>query len=442
MRGIALAFARQSVELALTNQRIIRQDKPVLLFVDDRPTTLGSKLFERDDVRVVLLRHEEHGFSQSHLDKTAHFPAYYRDSSLPENDQINDFLSWCDENDIKPQYILNPSEPEQQFAHKLGQRIGVPALTEDQVVWLRNKARMKDKFSEMGIACANYAEVKTSSDMVAFGEVQGWPIVVKPTEGFSCIDTYLLSSAEEASAHDLSDDTNWMVESYVEGQEWECCALIQDGQVLDTYASYMPARPLDIVDGAINANITVTPTPTDFPIDTKELVQRIVDGMELSDGYMHMEFFVNEKDGLVMSETALRLAGCEIPENHGLANGFDTYNTLIDIHIGRKVNLDYTKSQCAGDLLLPTKAGHIVGMTSEAELLNMPGVVLYKPRLQVGDVSDPKRAGHTCSAVVHVVGDTLEAVLSRMEYVLENFQMHTNPVVAVTKEPSKFGLAS
>ena len=400
---------------------------PTLLFIDDRPNTIGSHVFKRNDVNLILLRHKEHNFPQEYLDKTSEFSAYYRDTSLPEEEQIAGFISWCAKNNIKLQYLLNPSEPEQEFAHKLGRELGVPALSEEQVVWLRNKARMKDKFSDMGFECASYAEVQAMEEVVEFGEKNGWPIVVKPIEGFACIETYLFNNAEEARAHNLSSDTNWMVESYVEGQEWECCALIQDGKVLDSYVSYMPARPLDIVEGAINANITVTPTPTDFLIDTKELVQRITDGMGLDHGYMHMEFFVNDKDGLVMSEVALRLAGCEIPENHGLANGFNIYDTLIDIHMGRKADMIYSKVQCAGDLLLPATAGYITAMTSEDELLAMPGVVLYKPKLKIGDFADPKRASHTCSAIVHVVGSSTEEVLSRMEYVLDNYRFHTQP---------------
>lgn len=410
-------------------------NKKTLLFIDDRPNTLANRVFERDDYNLVLVRHKEHALPASHLKKTEKFPAYYRDVRLNISDQLDDFVHWCVSHNIHPDCLLNPSEPEQYFAHSLGRFIGVPSLSESQVRWLRNKVSMKDKFREIGLPTAEYRAVVSCNEILEFGETYGWPIVIKPQDGFACINTYKLNSREEAERFYLNPDIQWMVESFVVGTEWECCALISGGKVIDTYVSYMPARPLDIVDGAINANITIRPHPKDFPIDTNALVSRIVEGMELDHGYMHMEFFTNENGEFFIGETALRLAGCEIPANHGLACNFNIFDALIDIHLGEVPSMQYGIQRCVGDLLLPSARGRITNMTHQDELLSMPGVISYKPRIYVGDFVDPRRASHTCSAIVHVEGDNVGHVLERMNYVLERYKIEAEINFESSPEP-------
>lgn len=409
--------------------------KPVLLFVDDRPNTLGQRVFERDDYELILLRHSDHALSPEYLEKTRSFKAFYRDRSASKEAQIQEFRDWCLKNAVTPGFMLNPSEPEQQFAHALGRAIGVPSLTDQQVDWLRNKVSMKDKFREIGFKTAEYAAVKTPEDLVAFGQQHGWPIVLKAQDGFACIDTYLIRNAEEALQKSLKPESLWMAETFMGGIEWECCALVSDGKVLDTYVSFMPARPLEIVDGAINANITVRPGPQNLTADTRQIVQQLVDGMNLDHGYMHLEFFMTPENELFMGEAAMRMAGCEVPANHGYACNFNLFDALIDIHLGRKPDMTYGPQRCVGDLLLPVKKGKITAMTSPQELLCMPGVIAHKPRVTLGQVIDPRRASHTCSAIVHVEGDTLEQVLSRMEYVLTHYKIEAQPVIEPSTQP-------
>lgn len=421
-----------------TCNRLMTSDphREVLLFVDDRPNTLASRVFERTDYDLILLRHANHGLSPAHLAATSHFPAFYREAAQPDETEIERFQVWCRTQGLHPTHLLNPSEPEQQFAHKLGQSLGLPSLRGEQVTWLRNKVAMKEKFRQIGFKTADYREVATVDDLVAAGRAFNWPVVLKPQEGFACIDTYLVRSEEEARQASLSPTTKWMAESFVEGTEWECCALIQHGKVLDTYLSAMPAAPLNIVDGAINANITLRPHPTDFPVDTNRMMQQLVDGMSLDHGYIHLEFFTLASRDWRMGEAALRLAGCEIPANHGYACRFNIFDALIDIHLGRTPDMIYGEERCVGDLLLPSAKGTIAFMTPKEELCAMPGVFDYKPRIAVGQTVDPRRASHTCSAVVHVEGQSMEEVLARMEHVSTHYRITAD---ALPAQPNKGG---
>ncbi len=409
-----------------------------LLYVDDRPSTLSNRVFERTDYGLILLRREDQALPEKHLDRTKGFSSYYRNPARSPQEEAAIFKAWCKEKGVYPTHLLNPSEPEQYFSHAFGGALGLSTLTEEQVGWLRNKVLMKDKFRELGFQTANYAPISSSDELIAFAEENGWPVVLKPQEGFACIETYKISSLEEARKVNWSAMDKWMAESFLEGSEWECCALIKDGKVIDTYLSYMPARPLDIVDGAINANITVRPHPKDFPVDTNKMVQRLVDGMHLDHGYMHMEFFVLNSGNYYLGETALRLAGCEIPANHGYACSFSIFDALIDIHLGRTPNMKYGEERCVGDLLLPIGKGYVVSIPSREDMLSLSGAIEFKPRVAEGDYIDPRRASHTCSGVVHIEGNTVFQVEERMKNILGGYRILQTPTPSKIRTNPKF----
>ena len=119
-------------------------------------------------------------------------------------------------------------------------------------------------------------------------------------------------------------------------------------------------------------------------------------------------------------------AGCKIPENHSLAYGFDIYDVLLDIHLGKKVHLNYAKhKKCVGDLYLPNKAGVIEEITPMEELLKQEGALTGGMFVSKGDDVKPRRAGNDASGYVIVEGKTFSKVKQRMHKILRCFQIKT-----------------
>ncbi len=240
------------------------------------------------------------------------------------------------------------------------------------------------------------------------------------------MDTHRLDGPESLSGLDLTARA-WMVEEFLGGIEWEVCAVVHRGEVLDAWPSAMPCRPLDIVDGAMNANISVG-TDEAPPVDLRALLQTVVTGMDIDHGYAHMEFFLVDGD-LYAGEIGLRLAGCEIPANHGHAYGFDVFGATLDVYRGLAPDLSYRQRQCAGDLLLPLPgSGTVRRITPAEELLRVPGVVEAVLKVGVGDTVSARRASHNASGYVHVVGASIEEVERRMRDVLGAFVIDLAPV--------------
>ncbi|MFF8832364.1 ATP-dependent carboxylate-amine ligase [Streptomyces sp. NPDC015131] len=395
---------------------------PVLLMADDRASTFTRYAVEALPGRLVLLRFAaaRRDLSDAYLRDTAHVPAFWVEDGVPLEREAARYRAWAAAHlPEAPTRFCNPSEPRQHVAQRFAALAGLPHLTERQVAWVRDKAAMKDRFRELGLDTARYARVSTARETERFAARCGWPVVLKPVDSFACVDTFRLDGPEQLAGV-AWERRDWLVEEHLPGTEWEVCALIHDGEVLDAWPSAMPCRPLDIVDGAMNANISVA-TADAPPFDLRDVLQRIVTGMGIDHGYAHMEFFV--VDGrLYAGEIGVRLAGCEITANHGYAYGFDVFGATLDVYLGRRPALTYTERRCAGDLLLPLPgSGTVRRVTPEEELLRLPGVVAGALRVRPGDAVEARRASHNASGHVHVVGGSVKEVEMRMRAVLDAF---------------------
>ncbi|MFI6846198.1 MULTISPECIES: ATP-dependent carboxylate-amine ligase [unclassified Kitasatospora] len=402
-------------------------DAEVLLMVDDRPSSFTRYAARELADRLVLLRFAETRLDlpEDYLLETAHLPAFWVREGVPAEEEAKRYREWAAGLPVPPTRFCNPSEPRQAVAQRFAALAGLPHLTEQQVTLVRDKAAMKARFRELGLRTAEFTRVWSSAEVERFAGRHGWPVVLKPVDSFACVDTYRLAGPGDLAGIDLTA-RQWMVEEHLGGTEWEVCAIILGGEVLDAWPSAMPCRPLDIVDGAMNANISVG-TGEGPPVDVRALVQRIATGMGIDHGYAHMEFFLIDGE-VYAGEIGVRLAGCEIPANHGHAYGFDVFGATLAVYLGRRPGLDYRERRCAGDLLLPLPgSGTIRRITPREELLGMPGVVDAVLKVRAGDRVAARRASHNASGYAHVVGGSVEEVEVRMREVLDRFAIEVEP---------------
>ncbi|MGW2649303.1 ATP-grasp domain-containing protein [Streptomyces sp. NPDC001393] len=399
--------------------------RPAVLLVESRRATFTDHVLAREDVDVVLLRFDTVQLTEDYIARTAHVPTFTLDTSAPLEDEAARYLRWMKGTRglPRPTHFCNPNEALQATAQRFAALVGLPHLSEEQVGWVRNKMTMKDRYAEIGIPHAAYRPVHALEDVVAFGDEHGWPVILKPVDSDSCIGTYRLDSPKDlAGVPPLDPGLDWMAEEYIRGREFQLCAVVARGVVVDAYLSKNPVPILQVLDGKINANITYAPGE-EIPVDARALAQRLTDGLGIPYGYLHGEFFLTDDGEFVMSEVAARLSGCEVPMNHGLAYGFDFLHVILDTYVGRVPRPRYTLDRAVGDLLLPTAPGRVVHITSEEELLRLPGVIGARLTAAPGDVLDPPRASHASTGYVHVEGATADEVEERMHAVLRHFEL-------------------
>ncbi|MCW2898530.1 MAG: hypothetical protein JWO67_795 [Streptosporangiaceae bacterium] len=397
--------------------------RPVVLLVESRRATFTDNVLNRDDVTVVLLRFDSVPLSPEYIERTAHIPTFTLATAAPLEDEAARYLRWIEDAGVRPRFFCNPNEALQEDAQRFAALVGLPHLEQEQVAWVRNKMSMKDRYAELGIPHAAYRPVDTLEDVEAFAADHGWPVVLKPIDSDSCIGTYRIGSPDElAAVPPLDPRLEWMVEQFISGREFQLCAVVARGQVVDAYLSKNPRPILEVLDGAINANITYAPSEQ-LPVDAKALAQQLTDGLRIPHGYLHGEFFLTDQGEFFMSEVAARLSGCEVPMNHGLAYGFDFLHVILDTYLDRVPVPEYTKDRAVGDLLLPIRPGKLLHISTEEELRRLPGVLGAHLTAAPGDLLDPPRASHASTGYVHVEGATADQVEQRMYAVLDHFEL-------------------
>lgn len=395
-----------------------------LLLVLSRRRRFTAMVLRRSDIQTCLLR-----MAGSAEEAPIGTPCFELDWHRSLVEEAARYWAWVAEIGVKPEYLCNHDEAAQGRVHAFAESVGLPHLTSDQVRIATDKLAMKAMFRQAGIPYARYTEVSSISEIRHFAGKVGWPVIVKPAIGGSSVDVWEVDANNIAELKILiskAGDRRWMAEEFIDGTEYQLCALVHAGVVLDTYLAANPVPMLRAMDGGLNADITLAPSEP-RPVDATTIAQRIVDAIGYRDGYLHGELFVRGDGAFVMGEIAARMAGAELPTDHSLAYGFDMLNAVADLYVGRRPELRYTEDRSVGDLLLPARPGYITSISSLDELSVLPGVLGGEIRYHVGDRLDAPRTSSACTGFVHVHGPDSAVVRERMTTVLAHYRLEVAP---------------
>ena len=411
--------------------------KVLLAFPDDRPCNrlrpcaVVRHLATRDDVTPLLLRPNGLRHAPEHLEETGSFPLFEVDLDVPAEQEGRRLRKWASREGLPVQAFMCVSEPYLEYWHALARAAGLPALEADSARWVRHKPSMKRRLAEAGLPVAKFLEVGSEDDSLRFAKDVGFPLIGKPTAGWGTIRTELLRDEAALRAWcRTGHDFPMMLEQFLSGQEVEVCALVAKGRVIRDFVSLMPASPLEVTMGALNANISLAARPdlTPFP-GSRRVSQLVVQALRLTDGYLHMEVFIDKAGRAVFGEVAFRYPGCQIAHNHGYSLGIDIDRLLVDIHLGRQVQLDERPDGCVGDLLLPIREGRVVAVPTAAEVAaSASGIIDVHIGLRQGDlVIDLERSSFNCSGWVHIRGAGPDEVVERMRRVVDSYDLVIAP---------------
>lgn len=410
-----------------------------LLYFEEYESNLSHKLISRKDIIPIIIRTNKNMkfFSQSYLESTENVLNYTIDYYEDIDEEVLKFKRWLKINNIKIDYFLNDSEYYLDFSNRFARKLGLYALTDEQICWVRDKVDMKKKFQEIGLNTVNFKEVNSKEEIKAFFINNGSKkIIFKPRRGMNSIETYMINSLKDVD--DLEIDVKpdkYMVEDFCYDHEWSIESLVQNGKVLDSYVTYIPNPTIwASISNDLNCHMTVPNTPSYFKFVPKNFIQQIVSGMNLRDGAMTIEVFVSDNGDIKASELGWRLPGCQATLNHSYSYGIDIYNALLDIAIHKKVNLKYQdKIVSVGDLYLPNKEGIIKKITPLEELLKIDGVIGGELFAKVGEYQKKRRVGNDASGWVQVLGNDENETLQKMKKIYDNFEIEVSNDAGGTK---------
>lgn len=402
-----------------------------LLYFEESPSTLSKTLFNRKDIDFVILRTTKNlkYFSNDYLSETEKYKVFVSDYNKPIEEEVERFKIWCSKNNIKITNFLNDSEFYLEYSNKFASLLGIESLSDKQTRWVRDKVDMKKKFNEIGLSTVKYRAVESKEEIINFFNDNGKRrIVFKPRRGMNSIETYLIDNIEDIEMLDIEHkEGKYMVETFCYDHEWSIESVVQDGIVLDSYLTYIPNATIwASIANNLNCHMTVPKVPSFFKFNPKELIQQIVDGMDLKNGVMTIEVFIDKEGNVMPSELGWRLPGCQATTNHSYSYGINIYEILIDIMLHKKVKLNYRdKIISVGDLYLPNKSGIISNITPLSELMKYEGVIGGELFVEVGKYQTKRRVGNDASGWVQVIGENEQETLKRMETIFNNYIIET-----------------
>lgn len=400
-----------------------------LLYFEEYESNLSHELLKRKDILPIIIRTNKNMkyFNNKYLEETKNVLNYTIDYYNDMNEEADKFKKWLDKNNLKIDYFLNDSEYYLEFANRFASKLGLYSLDEKQIAWVRDKVDMKKRFRKIGLNTVDFSEINSIDELKEYFINNNCKrIIFKPRRGMNSIGTYMINSLEDIDNLDVDIiPGKYMVEDFCYDREWSIESLVQDGKVLDSYVTYIPNPTIwASISNDLNCHMTVPKIPNYFKFIPKDFIQTIVTGMNLKDGAMTIEVFIDNEGNIKASELGWRLPGCQATLNHSYSYGIDIYNLLLDIAIHKKVKLKYRDNIVSvGDLYLPNKEGIIEKITPLEELLQMDGVIGGELFAKVGEYQKKRRVGNDASGWVQVIGKDEFDTLEKMKKIFNNFEI-------------------
>lgn len=196
--------------------------------------------------------------------------------------------------------------------------LGLSGLSVEAATNFRDKARMKTLLRANGLPCARHRLAPSVDDAVAFAEVSGFPVVVKPPSGAGAQQTYRVENIDQLRralmAGTPTPSNPVLLEEFVRGQEHSFETISVDGKPLWHSLTHYYPTPLHVLENPWIQWCLVLPREVDDPKydDIRAAGRKALDVLGMTTGLTHMEWFRRADGSIAISEVAARPPGAQI----------------------------------------------------------------------------------------------------------------------------------
>jgi biotin carboxylase len=198
------------------------------------------------------------------------------------------------------------------------QALGIPGMSVEAATNFRDKARMKSLLRANGLPCARHRLAPSIDDAMAFAEMSGFPIVVKPPAGAGAQQTFRVENVDQlrrALAQQLPTHSNpILLEEFVRGEEHSFETISIDGKAVWHSLTHYSPTPLHVLENPWIQWCLVLPREIDGNRydDIRDAGRRALEVLGMTTGLSHMEWFRRADGSIAISEVAARPPGAQI----------------------------------------------------------------------------------------------------------------------------------
>ena len=301
---------------------------------------------------------------------------------------------------------------------------GIPGLTYEQTVLVRDKTVMKEFMRKHGIPCARSSSAESSEDVIKFAKQVGFPIILKPRGGAGASSTWRVNNERELGP--ALEDTgvargqSIAVEEFVEGHEGFYDTMTVGGKVAHEFVSHYYPNVLDAMRSRRVSPVIITTNRIEAAgyDEVKQMGRLVIEKLGLDTAPTHMEWFFGPK-GLRFSEIGARPPG---------VGQWDLYCAANDIDLYKEWAFGVAHGACPGRLshkysaaiitLRPNQDGRIKGYQGWDYIERKYGKWFIKNWLPpIGAPTQPIEAGYMANAWIQIKYpdyDDLRAILEEI----------------------------
>ena len=320
------------------------------------------------------------------------------------------------------------------IVRKLAERMGMAApFTVEQLQMSTNKKFFKHTCQRFGVPVPWEYVIRTKDDI--HSQQIDYPVIIKPVDSASSVGVTPCFSAQELEngfdkAQKASKSGDVIVEQYVPYDEINMTYIAQDGDIQlaaihDRYFNTEQKSATKVPD------LYIYPSRyTDLILEKyNDAIIGMLKGIGVTNGSLFIQAVVHG-DQLYCYEAGMRLNGCKTYQILEVENDYNTFEHLMELALtgsmGRHVRFNPKFKRWYATLnVLGVPGATIAEVRGEKALNSYPWLVHIARRDGVGHTIPADSAGTLVQDTtrIHIVADTKEELMQRIDRTNELFQM-------------------
>lgn len=256
-----------------------------------------------------------------------------------------------------PRRIVALNEGDLDTGAALRRYIGCSGQDPVGLARFRDKLIMAEVLSSAGINVPAFSDAPDPEAVQLFGDVHGWPVVVKPRRGTASRDVFRLDCAEDLALMNGLRPEPRLVQTYCADPIYHVDGLWTGTELGPWRASRYVNTCVEFVTGQVLGSVEIDDEDLLRPLGS--FTAEVAGALSAQPWVFHLEAFVGATNGggprLTFLEAGYRVGGAEIPFVWREVHGVDLMAAAFDVQLGRQPTLgEPDDGSTGGWLLVPT----------------------------------------------------------------------------------------
>jgi len=265
-------------------------------------------------------------------------------------------------------------EPYMILAARIRESFGLPGMTVEQTVPLRDKERMKQVVDAAGIRTPWHVSTTTVAGVWEAAERIGYPLIVKPIAGAGSADTYRVDSVHELNEvlPLLRHVPEVSVEEFVDGEEFTYDTVCANGSILFENMLWYRPRPLQMRMHEWVSPVSISLRDVTVPHlqGGRRMGAEVIAALGFRTGFTHMEWYRKADGEAVFGEIGGRPPGARVVDLMNFATDGDLYVGWAEAVVHGRLSAPLERRFNAGSIFKRAKgAGRITHVEGLEKLL-------------------------------------------------------------------------